>query len=327
MSGREKFLALTGGVGGAKLAVGLREVLGPDELAFVVNTGDDFEHLGLHVSPDLDSLMYALADLSNPETGWGRVGETWACLDTLQQLGGESWFRLGDRDLAVHLQRTTRLRAGASLSSVTRELNAALGTRHPIYPMSDDPVPTVVHTSAGPLAFQHYFVRERCAPGVTGFEFAGAAAARPLPEVLALLADPALTGIIVCPSNPYVSIDPMLAVPGFRAALRASRAPVVAVSPIVAGLALKGPTAKMMAELAVPTSADAVAAHYGDLLDGFVLDAQDAALLTRFEGARVAAIAAPTVMLTLDDKVRLATRVCEFARELRAAAPQADFDR
>lgn len=327
MSGREKFLALTGGVGGAKLAVGLREVLGPDELAFVVNTGDDFEHLGLHVSPDLDSLMYALADLSNPETGWGRVGETWACLDTLQQLGGESWFRLGDRDLAVHLQRTTRLRAGASLSSVTRELNAALGTRHPIYPMSDDPVPTIVHTSAGPLAFQHYFVRERCAPGVTGFEFAGAAAARPLPEVLALLADPALTGIIVCPSNPYVSIDPMLAVPGFRAALRASRAPVVAVSPIVAGLALKGPTAKMMAELAVPTSADAVAAHYGDLLDGFVLDAQDAALLTRFEGARVAAIAAPTVMLTLDDKVRLATTVCEFARELRAAAPQADFDR
>lgn len=327
MSGREKFLALTGGVGGAKLAVGLREILGPDELAFVVNTGDDFEHLGLHVSPDLDSLMYALADLSNPETGWGRVGETWDCLDTLQQLGGESWFRLGDRDLAVHLQRTTRLRAGASLSSVTRELNAALGTRHPIYPMSDDPVPTVVHTSAGPLAFQHYFVRERCAPGVTGFEFAGAAAARPLPEVLALLADPALTGIIVCPSNPYVSIDPMLAVPGFRAALRASRAPVVAVSPIVAGLALKGPTAKMMAELAVPTSADAVAAHYGDLLDGFVLDAQDAALLTRFEGARVAAIAAPTVMLTLDDKVRLATRVCEFARELRAAAPQADFDR
>lgn len=327
MSGREKFLALTGGVGGAKLAVGLREILGPDELAFVVNTGDDFEHLGLHVSPDLDSLMYALADLSNPETGWGRVGETWDCLDTLQQLGGESWFRLGDRDLAVHLQRTTRLRAGASLSSVTRELNAALGTRHPIYPMSDDPVPTIVHTSAGPLAFQHYFVRERCAPGVTGFEFEGAAAARPLPEVLALLADPALTGIILCPSNPYVSIDPMLAVPGLRAALRESRAPVVAVSPIVAGLALKGPTAKMMAELAVPTSADAVAAHYGDLLDGFVLDAQDAALLTRFEGARVAAIAAPTVMLTLADKVRLATTVCEFARKLRAAAPRADFDR
>lgn len=327
MSGCEKFLALTGGVGGAKLAVGLREILGPDELAFVVNTGDDFEHLGLHVSPDLDSLMYALADLSNPDTGWGRVGETWACLDTLQQLGGESWFRLGDRDLAVHLQRTSRLRAGASLSSVTRELNAALGTHHPIYPMSDDPVPTIVHTSAGPLAFQHYFVRERCAPGVTGFEFAGAAAARPVPEVLALLTDPALTGIILCPSNPYVSIDPMLAIPGFRAALRASRAPVVAVSPIVAGLALKGPTAKMMAELAVPTSADAVAAHYGDLLDGFVLDAQDAALLTRFEGARMAAIAAPTVMLTLADKVRLAETVCEFARELRAAAPRADFDR
>lgn len=326
MSG-ERFLALTGGVGGAKLAVGLRELLAPDELSFLVNTGDDFEHLGLHVSPDLDSLMYALADLSNPDTGWGRRGETWQFIETLRELGGEAWFNLGDRDLAVHVQRTQRLRAGATLSQVTRELNAALGTLHPVYPMSDDPVPTIVHTGQGPLAFQHYFVRERCAPDVTGFEFRHAATAKPLPAVLELLADPGLTGIILCPSNPYVSIDPILAVPGLRAALKASSAPVVAVSPIVAGLALKGPTAKMMAELKVPASAWAVAAHYGDLLDGFVLDVQDEAQLDAFRGARTAAIAAPTVMLTLDDKVRLATIVCEFARELRATAARTDIDR
>lgn len=320
MSRGDRFLALTGGVGGAKLAVGLRELLGPDELAFLVNTGDDFEHLGLHVSPDLDSLMYALADLSNPDTGWGRRGETWQFIETLRELGGETWFNLGDRDLAVHVQRTQRLREGATLTAVTRELNEALGTRHRVYPMSDDPVPTLVHTTQGPLAFQHYFVRERCAPGVTGFEFAHAAEARPQPEVLAMLADPALTGIILCPSNPYVSIDPILAVPGMRDALCASAAPVVAVSPIVAGLALKGPTAKMMAELAVPSTATAVAAHYGDLLDGFVIDVQDEPLLGAFKGAGPAAIAAPTVMLTFDDKVRLATIVIEFARELRAVA-------
>lgn len=319
MSRGDRFLALTGGVGGAKLAVGLAAVLGPDDLSFLVNTGDDFEHLGLHVAPDLDSLMYALADVSNPDTGWGRRGETWQFIETLRELGGEGWFALGDRDLAVHVQRTVRLRAGASLSCVTRELNAALGTRHAIWPMSDDPVATIVHTTHGPLAFQHYFVRERCVPDVTGFEFAGAGTAKAPVAVLDLLAAPDLTGIILCPSNPYVSIDPILAVPEIRAALRASVAPVVAVSPIVAGLALKGPTAKMMAELKVPSTAPAVAAHYGDLLDGFVIDLQDASLLETFGDAGPAAIAAPTVMLTFDDKLRLATIVIEFVRELRAS--------
>lgn len=318
MSGREKFLAITGGVGGAKLAVGLKALLGPSQLAFVVNTGDDFDHLGLHVSPDLDTLMYALAGLSNPDTGWGRAGETWQFIGALRELGGETWFNLGDRDLAVHVLRTARLRRGESLSSVTRALNRALGTTHPVFPMSDDPVPTIVHTADGPLAFQHYFVRERCAPTVTGFEFAGAATARPAPGLLEWLADPDLAGIVICPSNPFVSIDPILAVPGLHAALRASRAPILAVSPIVAGLALKGPTAKMMAELAVPATATAVAAHYGDLLDGFVIDAEDAGLLEAFRDGPVAAIAAPTVMLTFDDKVRLASIVCAFARELGA---------
>ena len=320
MSPAPKYLALTGGVGGAKLAVGLAQILPPAQLGFVVNTGDDFTHLGLHVSPDLDTLMYALSGESNPDTGWGRRDESWRFIDTLRALGGESWFNLGDRDLAVHVLRTERLRAGASLSAVTRELNAALGTTHPIWPMCEQPVPTIVHTAEGPLAFQHYFVRDRCAPQVTGFEFQGVAAARPLPAVLDWLADPALAGIFICPSNPYVSVDPILAVPGLRAALKACRAPVIAVSPIVAGLAIKGPTAKMMAELAVPSTALAVAEHYRDLLDGYVIDEADAALLEPLKAAGFAAIAAPTVMLTLADKVQLAALVCEFARQRHAAA-------
>jgi len=320
MSAAPKYLALTGGVGGAKLALGLAQILPPAQLAFLVNTGDDFSHLGLHVSPDLDTLMYALSGESNPDTGWGRRDESWRFIETLRALGGESWFNLGDRDLAVHVLRTERLRAGATLSEVTRELNAALGTQHPIWPMSDSPVPTIVQTPDGPLAFQHYFVRDRCAPPVTGFEFRGVAEASPPPAVLDWLADPALAGIFICPSNPFVSVDPILAVPGLRAALRRCAAPVIAVSPIVAGLAIKGPTAKMMAELAVPSTAVAVAEHYRDLLDGYVIDEADAALLEPLKAAGFAAIAAPTVMLTLADKVRLAELVCEFARQRHAAA-------
>ena len=316
MNGLPKYLALTGGVGGAKLALGLARTLPPEQVAFLVNTGDDFVHYGLHVSPDLDTLMYALADESNPETGWGRRDESWRCIETLRGLGGESWFNLGDRDLAVHLQRTERLRRGARLSDVTRELNAALGTRHAVWPMTDDPMPTVVHTQEGPLAFQHYFVRERCAPRVTCFQFLGQADARPVPAVLDWLHDPTLAGIFLCPSNPYVSIDPILAVPGLRDALRACGAPIIAVSPIVAGLAIKGPTAKMMEELRVPSTALAVAEHYVGLLDGYVLDAQDAGLLGAVEALGIAAIATPTVMLTLNDKVQLAERVCAFAQQL-----------
>jgi LPPG:FO 2-phospho-L-lactate transferase len=315
-----KYLAITGGVGGAKLSLGLTQILPPAQVGFVVNTGDDFTHLGLRICPDLDTLMYALSGESNPETGWGRREESWRFIETLRALGGESWFSLGDRDLAVHMLRTEGLRAGANLTDITRELNAALGTRYPIWPMSDTPVPTLVHTPDGPLAFQHYFVRDRCAPTVTGFEFCNAEIAEPRPEVLAWLADPALAGVFICPSNPYVSIDPILAVCGMRAALVACKAPIIAVSPIVAGLAIKGPTAKMMAEMAVPTSALAVARHYGDLLDGFVIDAQDQALLPAFAEAGFAAIAAPTVMLTLADKQGLASVVCEFAQRLAGPA-------
>jgi LPPG:FO 2-phospho-L-lactate transferase len=198
MSAAPKYLALTGGVGGAKLGVGLAHILPPSQLAFLVNTGDDFTHLGLHISPDLDTLMYALSGESNVELGWGRRDESWRFIETLRALGGESWFNLGDRDLAVHVLRSERLRAGESLSSITQKLNAALGTQHPVWPMCEEPVPTIVHTLEGPLAFQHYFVRDRCAPAVTGFEFRDAAAAQPLPQLLDWLADPALAVESLC---------------------------------------------------------------------------------------------------------------------------------
>jgi LPPG:FO 2-phospho-L-lactate transferase len=307
-----KVLALTGGVGGAKLALGLSRLLGPESVAFAVNTGDDFEHLGLTITPDIDTLVYTLAELANPDTGWGRRDETWSFMEALAALGGETWFRLGDHDLAMHVERTRRLAAGASLTRVTGELARALGVRHTILPMSDDPVRTTVHTAAGALPFQHYFVRDRCAPAVSGFAFRGVEAARPNPAILAWLED--ADGIVICPSNPFVSVDPMLAIPGMRAALAEARAPVVGVSPIVGGTAIKGPTAKMMQELDLPTTADQVAAHYGDLLDGFVLDQQDA---DRARHIPLPTVVTQTVMVTLRDRVNLARRVLALIDELR----------
>ena len=301
-------------MGGAKLALGLSHLLSPEALTVVVNTGDDFEHLGLHIAPDLDTLMYTLAGLSNPDTGWGRIGESWQCLDALAELGGESWFRLGDRDLSVHLQRTLRLRAGASLSTVTAELHGALGVKHRALPMSDNPVRTRVHSEIGILAFQHYFVRERCVPRVSGFSFEGAAAARPAPGVLAALGAADLRGVIICPSNPFLSIDPILAVPGLCDALRQCAAPVIAVSPIVAGLAIKGPTAKIMQELALPQTAAAVAAHYAELIDGFIIDASDRDLAAEIATQSLRVMTAPSVMVTLDDRINLAHTALEFLR-------------
>ncbi|MBM4202984.1 MAG: 2-phospho-L-lactate transferase [Gammaproteobacteria bacterium] len=300
-----KILAITGGVGGAKLALGLAKILPPDEVLFVVNTGDDFEHMGLNICPDIDTLTYTLADLNNTELGWGRRGETWNCLDSLEALGGESWFRLGDHDLALHLHRTARLRAGATLTEVTREITTKLGITHTMVPMCDQPVRTIVHAEQGPMAFQHYFVRDRCAPAVTGFHFEGIDAAKLSPVLSAFLAE--CTGVVICPSNPFVSVDAVLAVPGMRAAL--SRLPVIAVSPIVGGKAIKGPTAKMMQELKVPATAAQVAAHYGDLLDGFVLDEQDAALHGQL---RPATVVTRTIMVTLKDRIGLAQSCLDF---------------
>lgn len=307
-------VALSGGIGGAKLALGLSRVLPPDDLLVVCNTGDDFEHLGLAISPDLDTVMYTLAGLANRELGWGRHDETWSFMATLEALGGESWFRLGDRDLAVHVERTRRLRAGDTLSAITTDFCARLGVAPRVLPMSDDPVRTRVHTDEGWLDFQDYFVRGRCAPVVRRLAFAGADAARPQSQVLEALADPRLEAIVICPSNPFISIDPILAVPGMRAALAARRAPLVAVSPIIGGRAVKGPTAKMMTELGLSPSPGTVAALYGDLLDGYVVDHADVDEVT---GIKPQVAMAQTLMTTLADREALACTVLEVASALR----------
>ena len=311
-----RILALTGGIGGAKLGLGLSRILSPAELAFVVNTGDDFEHLGLHISPDVDTLTYTLAERANPETGWGRRDESWHFMEALEDLGGETWFRLGDRDLALHALRRTRLDAGATLTEVTREICRKLDVTHDVWPMSDDPVRTHVRTADGPLAFQHYFVRDRCAPAVTGFEFAGIADAAVNPEIAAALAG-SLRGIVICPSNPFVSVDPILHLPGMRDLLRAAGVPIVAVSPIVGGQAIKGPTAKMMRELAIPATTEQIAAHYAGLATGFVLDERDAAAESAVRALGLDTVVAQTVMVSLQDRVDLARTVLDFTDRLR----------
>ena len=310
------YLAITGGVGGAKLALGLSQVLDPDQLAFIVNTGDDFIHLGLHISPDIDTLVYTLAELSNVETGWGRASESWQFMAALSQLGGEDWFRLGDRDLAMHIERTRRLAAGSDLTRVIGELAGALGVRHRVLPMTDDPVRTTVDTEQGELAFQHYFVRDRCAPAVTGVRFVGAEQARLSPLLSEALRDPALAGVIVCPSNPYLSIDPILAVPPLRAALTDLQVPVVAISPIVAGAAIKGPTAKMMRELDIPNTAVEIARYYRSWIDGFILDEADRALENEVQALGLATVVTQTVMVTLADRVALSRDALQFIDRL-----------
>src|SRR3954454_19724464 len=307
-------LALSGGVGGAKLALGLYRILPSDALTVVANTGDDFEHLGLSISPDLDTLLYTLSGQANPELGWGRDGETWTFMAALEALGGETWFRLGDGDLATHIERTRRLNAGESLSAIADDFRRRLGIRARLLPMSDDQVRTRLRTEAGWLDFQDYFVRLRCAPVISELAFAGAEQSRPHPDFLAALANPELRAVVLCPSNPFISIDPILAVPGVRDALRACRAPVVAVSPIVAGQAVKGPTAKMMAELGLPVDAATPARHYRDFLDLYVADEADAAAAA---GLDLPVVLTRTLMQSLQDRETLARAVLAAAERVR----------
>ena len=307
-----KLLALTGGVGGAKLAVGLAQILPPEQLLFAVNTGDDFEHLGLHISPDIDSLTYALAQQNNTETGWGRAGETWNFIETLGSLGGEDWFRLGDKDLALHIARSQMLRRGASLTEATAHITQQMGITHTIAPMSNDPVRTIVHCEQGDLSFQHYFVRERCEPKVNGFSFDGIADACLNPLLVDWLSE--CDGVIICPSNPFVSVDPLLKLDGFGEALQSL--PVVAVSPIVNGIAIKGPAAKMLHELNMPATAAAVANHYRGLIDGFVVDKNDKELI---EQINVPTISTSSVMVSLKDRIDLATACVDFLATIKAS--------
>ncbi len=306
------YVALSGGVGGAKLSLGLAQLLG-DRLSIILNTADDFEHLGLHISPDVDTALYTLCGLVNTETGWGRRDETWTFMSAIERLGGPTWFKLGDGDLATHVDRTMRLAAGATPTEVCAHLAASLGVSARVLPMTDDPVRTAVDTDQGTLAFQDYFVREQCRPVVRDIRFEGAEKARPTAAVLAAVAAPTLAGIVICPSNPWLSVDPILAVPGLRQALKASARPIVAVSPIIAGKTVKGPAAKIMGELGLEPDSRTIAWHYEGLIDGLVIDTADEALAGAMP---MPAIVTNTMMRTLDDKVALARECLAFCDRL-----------
>lgn len=307
-------LALAGGVGGARLANGLAQVLSPGELTVAVNVGDDFTHLGLPICPDIDTVTYTLAGRNNRELGWGLSGETWAFMDELKALGGPDWFNLGDRDLAKHALRGEWLRQGQSLSEVTAELAGRQGIAQTIVPMSDDPVRSVVLTDEGELPFQDYFVRRRCEPRFVSIRFAGAERARMAPGLARALADPALEAIVVCPSNPVLSIGPFLAVPEIAAALRAARVPCVAVSPFIGGEAVKGPAAKIMRELGEQPGAGCLTRHYAGIVDAVLCDQGDPAAGQRIDG--IAFHAADTLMRDDADQQRLAREVLAAARSL-----------
>ncbi|HKA45791.1 MAG TPA: 2-phospho-L-lactate transferase [Burkholderiales bacterium] len=312
-------VALAGGVGGARLALGLAAVLPPGRLTVVVNTGDDFEHLGLCVSPDLDSVMYTLGRVNNRETGWGRANETWSFMEALQELGGPAWFRLGDRDLAVHVQRTLQLHRGVPLSEITHALGARIGIRHAIVPMSDTPVRTRVRTDRGEVAFQDYFVKQGCRPRVRGFRFVGSRGARAPRTLQRVMRSTTVRAAVFCPSNPYVSIAPILSVPDIRAWISRRAFPVVAVSPIIAGAAVKGPAAKMMRELGSEPSSLGLARHYGDLVDGWVIDRKDARLARAIANEGKAVLVTDTLMSGREKSVVLARRVVAFAESLAQA--------
>jgi LPPG:FO 2-phospho-L-lactate transferase len=308
-------VALAGGVGGAKLADGLYRALPAHQLTVIVNTADDLDLFGLRICPDLDTVMYTLAGIANPLTGWGIRDDSFAALEMLGRYGRPTWFRLGDRDLATHVARTERLRAGAPLSAVTAELAAALGIQATLLPMSDAPVATRVQTPVGTLDFQDYFVRLHQAETVTGVVFDGIERARPPAAALRALTE--AEAVILCPSNPIVSIGPILAVPGLRDAVARHPGPRVAVSPIVAGRALRGPADRMLESLGHEVSAYGVAALYRGLIDGMVIDEADAALAPRIEGLGMRVLVAPTVMGNPDDRVALAARVLAFCQQIR----------
>jgi LPPG:FO 2-phospho-L-lactate transferase len=313
-----KLLALCGGIGGAKLALGLERLYG-GAVTVVVNTGDDFEHLGLHVSPDIDTVLYTLGGRSDLERGWGRAGETWQFMKALHELGGETWFQLGDSDLAMHVERTRQLRAGVSLTGFTRDIARKFGIAATILPMSDDRVETTVITADAAMPFQRYFVEKQCAPVVKRIEFRGAERAKASDAVIAAVQDPGLDAIIICPSNPYLSIDPILSVGNLRSALKEAAVPVIVVSPLIGGAAVKGPTAKIMAELGVPANSRALVTHYAELIDGIVIDESDSADADLLD---VPVCVTPTLMRNLEDRIRLARTCAEFAVQLKAQTLQ-----
>jgi LPPG:FO 2-phospho-L-lactate transferase len=311
-----KVCALAGGVGGAKLASGLQDVLAPGDLSVVVNTADDFDLWGLHICPDLDTVVYTLAGISNPDTGWGIADESFETLNMLESYGEETWFKLGDRDLATHILRTSRMHSGETITEVTVGLSVALGVESAVLPMSDDPVSTVLDTTEGRLDFQEYFVRRGQRDEVLGIELRGIQDAGPTERVLAALSD--ADAIVLCPSNPVVSVGPILALPGITEALASASAPKVAVSPIVGGRALKGPADRMLASLGHEVSATGVARMYAGLVDGMVVDRTDEGERAGIEALGMRVLTTGSVMRDTEDRARLAAETLEFGAGLVA---------
>ena len=314
----EHVLALSGGVGGAKLAFGLSKLLPPDQLTIVANTGDDFEHLGFTVCPDIDSLLYSLSEINNSELGWGQEGETWNFLSALERLGGETWFKLGDRDLATHIFRAVKLKRGLSLTEVTKLLSDGMALSHRILPMSDLPVRTTIHCELGLLSFQNYFVKERCEPKVNKITFEGIELAQLNPAALKII-EQGLKAVVICPSNPFLSIDPILSLGGFVEAIKKQGCPVIAVSNIIDGEATKGPAAKLMGELGIPRSALGVARYYQGsypgLLTHFVLDEKDQNMEKDIVSLGLSTLVAQTLMESSGSKKKLATDILTLASE------------
>ena len=304
-------MVLTGGVGGAKLVLGLQHVVEPASITAIVNTGDDFRHFGLAVSPDIDTLLYTLSGKANAAQGWGRAGETWSFMAAARELGGPGWFQLGDGDLALHILRSDALARGRTLSEVTRGFATAMGIEAVVLPMSDDPVATMVETDEAVLQFQRYFVEFRCEPEVRTIRFEGAAISSPAPGVIEAITSPNTQAILVAPSNPFLSIDPILVVPGIAEALTAALAPIVAVSPIVGGQAVKGPTAKLMREFGLKIDAATIAGHYAPWLDGILVDERDPEPTLSIPCGR-----ADTLMNDLPDRIRVARAALDLARRI-----------
>ena len=310
------FIAVSGGVGGAKLALGLEKIIQSEDLMVIGNVGDDFRHFGLHVSPDIDTLLYTLSGKSDIEKGWGLANETWEFMSAMKELGGDIWFQLGDRDLATHVERTRRLQHGESLSEITDYFRRTFGIGATIIPATDDQLRTIVETDIGVLNFQEYFVRERCNPRIQNLHFQGSESAYPQKELTKALGSTELQSIIFCPSNPLLSIDPILSIQGLKKAFADSGAKIVAVTPIVGGAAIKGPAAKNLRELGYPVSATTVAKHYQGLIHGFVLDKRDREETKQIEKLGIAVLVAETIMNDLETKIQLAEKTLQFAKSI-----------
>ncbi len=306
-------LALSGGIGGAKLALGLEHIFNSTKLMIAGNTGDDFEHFGLNISPDLDTLLYTLSGKSDPERGWGLANETWSFMKAMKEIGGETWFKLGDRDLAIHVERTRRLKEGERLSLITSSFCRKFGVKSQIVPATDEPLKTLVKTLEGILSFQHYFVRDQCRSKILALQYEGSENAQPCSALEESLESSLLETVVVCPSNPFLSIDPILAVKGVREKLKRSKARVIAVSPIVGGDAVKGPTANNLRDLGFTVSASSIAKYYSDFVDGFILDKRDEKEITEIESLGIRVGLAETVMTDLQSKIKLAEDVLRFS--------------